>query len=116
MGRDKKNGREGGRGGGEGRGKIVILSTSTSTQIPNTKQAKKNYIWKQHSKQDIRQEVEKNYKMFADPVFITPGRSTSNQIYKLYILSGHSDQQHIKFCCLHLIADADVHSDFKSIK
>ena len=39
MGRDKKNGREGGRGGG--RGKIVIVSTSTSTQIPNTKQAKK---------------------------------------------------------------------------
>ena len=36
--------------GGEG-GKIVILSTSTSTQIPNHKTSKKkNHISKQHSK------------------------------------------------------------------
>ena len=51
MGRDKKNW-EGGGGG-----KIVILSTSTSTKIPNhktSKQEKKN-IGKQHSKQAIRQ-------------------------------------------------------------
>ena len=54
-------------------GKIVILSTSTSTQIPNHKTSKKNDISKQHSKQATRQgEVQKNYKMFANPVFITP--------------------------------------------
>ena len=46
--------KEGGGGWG-GRGKIVILSTSTSTQIPNHKTSKNNYICKQHSKQDIRQ-------------------------------------------------------------
>ena len=39
VGRGKKN-REGGREGGEG-GKIVILSTSTSTQNPNHKTSKK---------------------------------------------------------------------------
>ena len=52
---------------------------STSVHIPNsltTKQAKTNDISKQQSKQAIRQagEVEENYKMFANPVFITPGR------------------------------------------
>ena len=36
-------------GGGEG-GKIVILCTSISTQIPNHKTSKKNDISKQHSK------------------------------------------------------------------
>ena len=47
-------GREKNRGGG---GKIVILSTSTSTQIPNYKTSKKkNDISKQHSKQATRQE------------------------------------------------------------
>ena len=51
MGRDKKNW-EGGGGG-----KIVILSTSTSTKIPNHKTSKKkNNIGKQHSKQATRQE------------------------------------------------------------
>ena len=40
-------------GGGD---KIVILSTSTSTQIPNHKTSKnKNDISKQHSKQAITQ-------------------------------------------------------------
>ena len=41
-----------GRGGG---GKIVILSTFTSTQIPNQKTSQKNDITKQLSKQAIRQ-------------------------------------------------------------
>ena len=52
MGRDKKKvGREGWR-----EGQIVILSTSTSAQIPNHKTSKKqNEISKQHSKQTIRQ-------------------------------------------------------------
>ena len=48
MSRDKKN-REGGGG------KIVILSTSTSTQIPKHKTSKENDISKQHSKLAIRQ-------------------------------------------------------------
>ena len=41
----------------EGAGKIVILSTSTSTQIPNykTSRKKKKERSKQHSKQAIRQ-------------------------------------------------------------
>ena len=50
MGRDKKN-REGGA-------KIVILSTSTSTQIPDhktSKQQQQKDISEQHSKQGIRQ-------------------------------------------------------------
>ena len=59
--------------------KIAILSTSTCTQIPNhktgekkkQKKPKKNDISKQHSKQAIRQG--KLRKMFANPVFITPG-------------------------------------------
>ena len=38
-----------------GGGEIVILSTSTSTQIPNHKTSKKNDISKQHSKQAITQ-------------------------------------------------------------
>ena len=40
----------------EGGGKIVILSTSTSTQIPNHKTSKKKHdMSKQLSKQAIRQ-------------------------------------------------------------
>ena len=55
--------------------KIVILSNSTSTQIPYHKTSKKNDISKKHSKQAIKQgKLRKNYKMFANPVFITPGR------------------------------------------
>ena len=75
MGREKKS------AGGEGvGGKIVILSTSTSTQIPSHKRSKqkKNDISKQHSKHMSSYktgEVAKNYKMFANPVFITPGRN-----------------------------------------
>ena len=56
---------------------MVILSTSTSTQIPNHKPSK-NKRHKQTTEETSYQtgEVEKNYKMFANPVFITPGRST----------------------------------------
>ena len=53
-------------------GKIVILSTSTSTQIPNYKTSKKNRS-KKHSKQAIRQGKLRKLQMFANPVFITPG-------------------------------------------
>ena len=44
-------------GSGEGGGEIVILSTSTSTQIPNYKTSPpgKKVQSKQHSKQAIRQ-------------------------------------------------------------
>ena len=49
------------KGGGV---KIVILSWD---------KPKKYGISKKHSKQAIGQ-VKKNYKMFANPVFITPGR------------------------------------------
>ena len=56
MGRDEK-GRK--IGSGEGGGEIVILSTSTSTQIPNYKTSPpppgKKVQSKQHSKQAIRQ-------------------------------------------------------------
>ena len=45
----------------------MILPTSTSTQIPHHKTSK------QHSKQAIRQGKLRKYKMFANPVFITPG-------------------------------------------
>ena len=53
-------------GGGGEKKKIVILSTANSTQIPNHKT----------SKTDKEGEVEKNYKMLANPVFITPRRYT----------------------------------------
>ena len=53
VGKEKK------QGAGKGGVKIVILSTSTSTQIPNhkisKKRKKKNDVSKQHSKQAIRQ-------------------------------------------------------------
>ena len=72
MGSDKKIGRE--RGGGN----IVIPSTSTSTQIPNQKMTKKSDISKQHSKEALKQgKLRIIYKMFANPVFVTPGRNKS---------------------------------------
>ena len=74
MGSDKKIGRKRGGGGGN----IVILSTSTSTQIPNQKMTKKSDISKQHSEEALKQgKLRKIYKMFANPVFITPGRNKS---------------------------------------
>ena len=51
--------------------KIVILSASTSTQIPNHKTSQKRTTGK----------VEKNYKMFANPVFTTPGRFAFKSVY-----------------------------------
>ena len=53
-----------------------ILSTATFTQIPNHKTTKKekNDISKQYSKQGKTGEVERNFKMFDNPVFINPGR------------------------------------------
>ena len=45
--------------GGGGGGKIVIQSTSTSTRILATKQAKKNDITNQHSKQGKLRKVTK---------------------------------------------------------
>ena len=74
MGREKES-------GGGGGGKIVIQSTSTSTRIPShkTSHQKKNDISNQHSKHMSSSktgEVAKNYKMLANPVFITPGRYT----------------------------------------
>ena len=48
-----------------------------------TKQTKKIDISKQQSKQAQTSEVERNYKMFANPVFINPGRFISIQIFTL---------------------------------
>ena len=72
----KKN-REGGGGGN-----IVIQSASTSTRIPShkTSQKKKNDINNQYSKHMSSSKtgkVAKNYKMLANPVFVTPGRYIS---------------------------------------
>ena len=48
------------------------MSTATSTQIPNHKANKKKDVSKQLSK--VVKEVKRNYNMFANPVFVTPGR------------------------------------------
>ena len=57
-------------------GKIVILSTSTSTRIPNHKIG----IDKRHMQTTLNKLLDRgsweNYKIFAYPVFITPGRYT----------------------------------------
>ena len=52
------------------------MSLATSTKIPNhkTTRNKKNDISKQLNKQAKSGEVERNYKIFANPVFINPGR------------------------------------------
>ena len=69
-----------GRGGGGDRGarrKFAkfctqpLLHKSLTTKQPKKKQ--KNDISKQLSKQSKTGEVERNYKMFANPVFINPG-------------------------------------------
>ena len=52
-----------------------ILSTATSTLIPNYETTeKRSDIKRQHSIQDKKAEVEINNKMFATRVFINPGR------------------------------------------
>ena len=67
-----------GKNSGGGGGKIVIQSTSTSTRILSHKTSpKKNDISNQHSEHRSSSKtgkVAKNYKMLANPVFITPGR------------------------------------------
>ena len=71
MGKEKK------QGAGKGGVKIVILSTSTSTQIPNHKISKKRKKKTTSANNTVNKlldrGVEKNYKMFANPVFITLG-------------------------------------------
>ena len=70
-----------------------ILSKGTSTQSPNHKTNKKDNISKQLSKQAIRREKwRENYKMFANPVFITPGRN----VYLLLIAQIKMTQGKIK--------------------
>ena len=49
-----------------------LLHKSLTTKEPKKKQ--KNDISKQHSKKAKTGEVERNYKMFANPVFINPVR------------------------------------------
>ena len=67
--------REGGGGGLERTRIREIPSTATSTQIPNHKTAKKeNDISKQDGEQAKTGKIERNYKMFANPVFINPDR------------------------------------------
>ena len=52
-----------------------ILSTATSTQTPNYETTeKRSDIKRQLSIQAKAQEIEINDKMFANPVFINPGR------------------------------------------
>ena len=50
-----------------------ILSTATSTQIPNHKTTKKKTN-ANNIVNNLRQGKLRNYKMFANPVFINPGR------------------------------------------
>ena len=61
----------------------ISSTVATSTQIPNHKTTKKKSdISKQHSKQAKTWEVERNYKMFANPVVINPGRIITVLIQK----------------------------------
>ena len=54
---------------------MIEIHEILSTQIPNHETTKKRCnIKKQHSKQAKTEEVEINYKMFANPVFINPDR------------------------------------------
>ena len=63
------------RGGGGGQIEVrEILSTAISTEIPNHKANKKKDVSKQLSK--AAKEVKRNYNMFANAVFVTPGRFT----------------------------------------
>ena len=52
-------------GGGGGGGPSALLAPPARTPMD---------LSKQHSKQDKTGEVERNYKMFADPIFINPLR------------------------------------------
>ena len=77
LGTEKYPARSGGGEGGGGRksSNLQILSSATSTQTHNHETTpQKCHISKQHSKQAKRgREVERNYKIPANPVFINPG-------------------------------------------
>ena len=65
-----------------------ILSTATSTQSPKHKTNKKKRHRKQLSKQAIRQGKlrEITGKMFANSVFITPGRYIFSSYFIIFII------------------------------
>ena len=64
----------GGKGGGGWKEISEILFTATSTQSPTHKANKKSDMSKHLSKHLAIGEVERNYRMSANPVFIAPGR------------------------------------------
>ena len=66
--------KRGGKGGGGWKEISEILSTATSTQSPTHKANKKSDMSKHLSKHLAIGEVERNYRMSANPVFIAPGR------------------------------------------
>ena len=76
MGRDgKKITVDGGGGGGGGRKKFATFCLQPLLhKFLTTKQQLKKHISKRHSKQAKTGEVERNYKMFANPVLTNPGR------------------------------------------
>ena len=80
-------------GGSEGRGGQIevrkILSTATSTQIPNHKANKKKDTSKQLSK--VVKEVQRNYNMFANPFFVTSGRFMGNLVPRSPTAKGKGD-------------------------
>ena len=54
---------------------LVVWSTVTSTQIPNHETTKKRcHENKQHSKKAKTEEAERNCKIFANSVFLNPGK------------------------------------------
>ena len=54
---------------------LVVWSTVTSTQIPNHETTKKRcHENKQHTKKAKTEEAERNCKIFANSVFLNPGK------------------------------------------
>ena len=54
---------------------LVVWSTVTSTQIPNHETTKKRcHENKQHNKKAKTEEAERNCKIFANSVFLNPGK------------------------------------------
>ena len=81
-------------------GAIIIMSSSTSTEIPRhkTSQKKKSDISKQHSKQAIRKgKSRKITKCLLTPFFITPG---INKIYNWFYKQNNSPS-HASFLLEH---------------
>ena len=87
MGRDEKRSkREGGRLDRNSRNSVL----SHFCKNPNHETTKKSYdIKKQDSKQAKTGEVEINYKMFANPVFINPGRNNATATCIIYKCRTH---------------------------